>query len=340
MNRREKLLLTVVASLVGIGVAVFVLRSVITKPLAEIDKRTAALREKIDKIKAERRAFFAAEEQVKALTLHTFADTIDKASAKSGEILTRQIVDSGLQETEFTRLPVGPRKLRGANEIGWSVQGEGPLSNVVNLVFTLQQSPWAHRVEGLVISSGDAPGQVKVHLRYLTLVLDPSPEVSRVDLPPKFTLDSPERRILDGVVLRDILRPYIKRPPPPPPPAVPGTSPGRSVNPLAPPGPEMYRIVSLTEWQGQPEIHVRDLVNQKTLRYKTGDALAGGTVEMVDYRPLPLPGSAGLLSYSRVILKIAGEHWAIDGGKTFADKRKLARNELPAELAATGGAAK
>jgi hypothetical protein len=203
----------------------------------------------------------------------------------------------------------------------------------VNLIFVLQESPWLHRLEGLSVSPGDAPGQVKVRFSYLTLVLDPAPEVERKELAAKLNLGSPERRLFDGLVARDILRPYIKRPPPPPVASASGSTRPGSGGPPAPPGPETFRIVSLSEWQGQPEVHVRDLVNQKTLRYKPGDPLAGGTIVMVDYRALPMPGNSLVQSSSRVIVRIGEEFWAIDRGKTLAEKRKLAPSELPSELA-------
>ena len=83
---------------------------------------------------------------------------------------------------------------------------------------------------------------------------------------------------------------------------------------------------------GQPEVHVRDLTNQKTLRFKSGDPLAGGTIVMVDYRPLPMPENEGLQSFSRVIVKIGNEYWAIERGKTLADRHRLKPEELPAQL--------
>jgi len=74
------------------------------------------------------------------------------------------------------------------------------------------------------------------------------------------------------------------------------------------PGPpstsDTLRVVSLSEWKGEPEVHVRDSTNQKTLRYRPGDTLAGGTIVMIDYRPLPLPGNEAIKSFSRVILKM------------------------------------
>lgn len=331
MNKREKMLALIVGSLLGVFVLGFGIRAVILKPLKEIDKRIAASREKFEKANAEKRQFFATEDRVKALALRTFGDNVDQASASSGEILTKQILQSGLEETEFTRLPAPPRKLRGANEIGWSVQGEGPLTNIINLLFLLENSQYLHRVENVSVNAGDAPGRVKVRFRFLTLVFDPSPEVSRKALPDKFALDSNERRVYDDLIARDLLRPYIKRPAPPP--APPGAAPGGpGTAPPTAPGPESFKIVSLSEWQGKPEVVVLDTTAQKTQRYAPGDQLAGGTIVCVDYREMSVPGALAM-SESRVILKSGAEFWAIERGKTLADKRKLEVAQLPQELA-------
>ncbi|MFM7102402.1 MAG: hypothetical protein ACKO3N_14655, partial [Verrucomicrobiota bacterium] len=316
MKQREKILAGAVGGLALVFGGVLGGRALFLAPLRDLDKRTALVREKIQKIGTERRAYFAAEDRLREITRRTHADTIDQASARSGELLTRQIVAAGLEESDFTRLPAGPRKLRGASEIGWSVQGTGPLTNVVNLLSLLDHSPWLHRTDGLVVQQGDAPGQVRVRFRYLTLVIDPAPEVVRTNLAPVLTLESPERHLLGSIVTRDILRPYLRRPPAPPAPGQPAPPPAK---PGVPPGPETFRVVSLSEWQGEPEIHLRDLTAQKTVRYRPGDELAGGTIVMVDYRPMPLPGNSLLQSHSRLILRIGEEYWAVDRGRTLAE---------------------
>src|SRR5689334_11782154 len=111
MNKREKILAELVGGIIGVFVLGFGLRAIWMKPLKELDRKTASLREKLDKVKAERRAFFAAEDTVKKFEQRAFSDELDEASAKSGEMLTKTILQSGLPESEFTRLPVGPRKL-------------------------------------------------------------------------------------------------------------------------------------------------------------------------------------------------------------------------------------
>lgn len=331
MNAREKRLAVAVGVVASAILAVVAGRAVFVKPLRVLDGRIVAARGRLERIHGERRAYFAAEDRMKSYGERTFADAVDLASARSGEVLTRILLQSGLNEDDFTRLPVGPRKLRGASEIGWNVQGDGPLAKVVNLVFLLEASKYLHRIEGLTLSAGDNPGEVRVRFRYLTLVLEPAPDVRFVNHPPEFSLDSPQRRIHDSLVARDLLRPYLRRAPvaPAAPPVAPGTAPAAP----AVPGPEMYRIVSLSEWMGQPEVHVRELATEKTVRYRPGDVLAGGRIVCIDYRSRSLPGGGPLRSDSRVILKIDSEYWAIERGKTLADRRRLQPEELPASLA-------
>lgn len=328
MNQREKLLAGIIGGVVGLFVVIYGLQVIILQPVRELDRRIAGTKERLEKVKTERRNYFAAEDRLRAITARSFADTIDQASARSGEMLTQQILAAGLKETSFTRTPFGPNTLRGASEIGWNVQGDGALSNVVNLVFLLNETPWLQRTEGLVVANGDAPGVVRVRFRYLTLVIDPAPDVTRTNLVPRHGLDSPRRHLLNSIVSRDILRPYIRRPPA----AIPGQPASANSKRPVPVGPENFRVVSLSEWQGRPEIHIRDLAAQKTMVFRPGDELAGGTVVMVDYRPLPKPGNSLLQSFSRLILKVENEYWAVERGRTLADKRRLTPAELPPEL--------
>ena len=323
MNAREKKLAMAVGAVLGLLVAGFGVKAAIMQPLKKIDKQQIVYREKLAKLKSERRAYFAAEDSLKQIARRTFADQASQASASSGEMLTRQILASGLREADFSRLPVGPRKVRGASEIGWSVQGQGKLANVINLVFLLQESPYIHRIENLTLSAGEAFGHVRVGFRFLSLVLDSVTADEPVALESKVTLEGPERAVYDGIVTRDLLRPYIKRPP------------GKSDNaepPSTPAGPATFQIVSLSEWMGQPEVHVRNLTEQQTQRYHVGDELAEGTIVAVDYRALPMPGKDELNSFSRVIIKIEDEFWAIEQGQTLADKRRLTAEQLPKSL--------
>ena len=73
-------------------------------------------------------------------------------------------------------------------------------------------------------------------------------------------------------------------------------------------------------------------INRNPHAWTNSCAMAGGTIVMIDYRPLPSPGNEVLKSFSRVIVKIGTEYWAIERGKTLAEKHRLTPTQLPAEL--------
>lgn len=324
MKKREKILAGIVLGFVAIFVLGFGVKGFFLKPLTDIDKQTAVIREQLAKINKDRRAYFDAEDALRKVAQRTFATDINQASARSGEMITKQIALAGLNDSDFTRLPVGPRRFKGGSEIGWSIQGKGTLDKVINLVFLLQNSPQVHRIESVTLSAYDKPGEIKVRFLYLTLVIDPAPDFDPIELKPRFTLESPERFAYNTILERDILRPYIKAEPE-------KRQPGKPTEPsTAPAGPEALKVVSLSEWEGQPEVHIRDLNRNETSRYRPGDKLKDNSeVVAVDYRPLPSPRNPLLTSHSRVILKIGEDFWAVERGQTLADKRKLAAADWP-----------
>src|SRR3954467_5736564 len=112
MKKREKILAALVLGIVGLLVVGFGIRGVFLRPLRDIDKQTALLREKINKINQERRDYFDAEDSLKKVAQRTFSTDLNQASANSGEMITKQLALAGLNEADFTRLPVGPRRLR------------------------------------------------------------------------------------------------------------------------------------------------------------------------------------------------------------------------------------
>ncbi|MBM3837737.1 MAG: hypothetical protein FJ398_07190 [Verrucomicrobia bacterium] len=327
MNQREKILALAVGGLILVFASALGIRYVFVKPLQNIDRQTALLREKLRQIKDERRAFFSAEDQMKRLAQASFGTNADVATAHAGKMLTDLILRLGLSESEFARTPVGPRKLRGAQEVGWNVQGEGPLPHIVDLLFELEQCPQIHRLENIVVSAGDKPGRAKIRLRFLTLVVDAAPDVVPLDLKPKLTLASSERRLYDTIVQRDLFRPYIRR-------SAPENAAASAGGDL--PGaarPEMLKVVSLSEWRSTPEVHVMNLASHRLDILKPGDAWADGHIAAVDYRARPMPGKPGLLSFARVILKIGPDFWAVEHGQTLADKYQLNADALPSDLA-------
>ena len=183
----------------------------------------------------------------------------------------------------------------------------------------------------MTLTSSEKAGEIKVRLLYLTLVVEPAPDFDPIELKPKFTLESPERYAYNTILQRDILRPYIK--------ATPETRKSDRENSepsTAPTGPEALKVVSLSEWEGQPEVHIRDINKNETVRYRPGDKLKDNSntaaeVVAVDYRAMPSPRNPLLLSHSRVILKIGDEFWAVERGQSLAEKRKLQPQEWPVQ---------
>ncbi|HEX7862874.1 MAG TPA: hypothetical protein VF773_21255 [Verrucomicrobiae bacterium] len=324
MKKREKILAGIVLGFVGLFVLGFMIKGFFVKPLKALDSEIATLRGKIENINKERRDYFTAEESLIKVAQRTYATELNQASARSGEMITKQIALAGLNEGDFTRLPVGPRRFRGGSEIGWSIQGKGSLDKIINLIFLLENLPQVHRIETVTLTAYEKPGEIKVRFLYLTLVVDPAPDFEPVELKPQFTLESPERYAYNTILQRDILRPYIKAAPEAP------KRGGQPAPSTAPAGPEALKVVSLSEWEGQPEVHIRDLNLNETLRFRPGDKLKDDSeIVAVDYRALPSPRNPLLLSHSRVILKSGPDLYAVERGQSLAEKRKLTTTDWP-----------
>lgn len=327
MNPRYRLAGMVTLAFVALCVLGMMIRGGIYKPVKALDAQIAQLGQKLQSLNKDRAAFFAAQGTLAEYGKRTFADSVDRANARAGAMLNDLIMRVGLNEREFTRIPSGAVRLAGAKETGWSVQGEGPLEKVVDLIFLLDQVPVLHRIQNLALSAGDKPGRVRVRFRYLTLVLDSAPSETAANLVPALSLDAPPRKVYQAVVERDFFRPYIKREhgsemaPAPSPPVAGAANPWQAM-----------KVVSLSEWQGKAEIHIRDQHSQQTRVFHPGDSLMEATIVAVDYRPLPKPGSPGLLSYSRVILRSGDQFWAIERGQMVADRYALNSDQLPPEF--------
>jgi len=188
------------------------------------------------------------------------------------------------------------------------------------------------RVENITLLPVAGTAEIRIDFQFLSLVVGETKLANREQLKIREvrseTLLSKERTLFAAIAKRAFFLPYQKKQDPPP--ATPKPTPPSA--PL-PPGPETYKIVSLSLWQGQPEIMVLDSNQNKTAIYKIGDDLAGGKIVMIDYRKMPFPKKPSLLSQSRVILAIGEDYWAIERGNTLADKHRLVPEQLPENLA-------
>ena len=324
MKNRERVLGFLILGCIVLFGLVIMIKGAIGKPLKAIDNQITQLQVKLQSINTDRSNFFTAEKTLQEYGKTTLADNVDQANSKAGALLNSLIAQVGLNENEFTRIPAGPTRLTGAKEVGWSVQGEGPLKKIIDLLFLLEQTPVLHRIQNMTLSPADNSGRVRVRFRYLTLTLDPSPGNSMTNVVPALGLDSQERGYYGGIVQRDLFRPYIKKTPSQEPASQPSKPAENSWGGL--------KIVSLSQWAGKSEAHILDQGGQQSKVYHVGDSLADGVIAAIDYRPLAKPGGNGLLSFSRIILKSGENYWAIEGGQSVGNRYQMTLEQLPPEL--------
>lgn len=330
MKGRTRLLAWAALGGAALWVLALVVRGFVFAPAGAIDAQVEAVRAKLEQAAKDRQEFLRDEAWLRQVGGRTFGQTPDTAAAEVGAMLTGHILRVGLREADFSRIPIGERRLRGAVEIGWTVQGEGPLARIVDLLYLLERDPRLHRIEGLVLSPSAKGGRVRVRFRFLTLLLTPAPPPGEPVELPQPSLDAPERRWYAAITRRDLLRPYVPRRErersggePAPPTSEPPAAPDRYLDPAS------LKIVSLSSWGQGPEIHVRDERENRIRVLHPGDTLGSWRLVTVDYRPLPHPAKPVLLSYSRLILRQDDQWYAVECGQTLADRRPISTNEFP-----------
>lgn len=324
MNRRTRMLAYGALGLAVLLIGSLAVRSVLLRPLRAIDNQIADLRARLHALDGERKSFLAADNQVRAIASTLFAAQAAEAEARLGALLTSQLLQAGLRESDFTRIPAGRRRLTGAEEVGWTVQGEGPPAQVLDFLFLLQAHPRLHRLESLAVSPANESGRMRIRFRYLTLALSPAPDVAPVAQLSPASLDSPARRRYDAILRRDLLRPFEPES---------AAAPVWQAAAGAPPtDSQSLRVVSLSAWGAPPEAHLHDARQRSTRAVRPGDPLLEGEVAAIDLRPLPAAGRPGLISYSRLIWRIGDDFWAVETGQTLAERRRLTLEELPPSI--------
>ena len=330
---REKILAIVVLSFVAVIVIVLSVQGAILKPAKDLRNQKVQLQVKLGRLKKEQDQYKIAEKEVQAAAQKMIHTHTDQANGVLGELLNQLIEQVELNPRQFTRSPVGPTRVgRGlAREVGWTVQGEGPLTKVVDLLYLLQSAEALHKLEGVRLSASSQPGVVKVGFRYLTLVLEPAPSSLGTNTMTEVAVaefGTPERQLYEGIVVRDLFRPYVKRPE-----NVPSTETTAVAENNTPPAfrPEILKVVSLSEWAGKSEIHLRNVETGSVAVYQPGDTIEEWTIMAVDYRPMPMPDSI-LDSESRVILKNTSGYWALEQGCTLAQLHQMNEEQLPSDL--------
>lgn len=329
-QQREKILFFIAVGVMALGMACILYFKMLVEPARELRRQAAATQQEIGdlELQVERGATYRA--RLSQWAAASFASDDLRASELARAHLVQLLNRARLNTASVTLTPVTGRSLKGAREIGWMVKARGPLDRVIDFLYLLQSDPRLHKLENISWLPVPKSGDVELSLKYATLVLESSAgekpaEVAAETPGGPDPLAGPARRQYALISQRDVFRPYIKRPPPPP---APQQTPATPIDRQT-----LLKVVGLPTWDGTPAVVVRDSQANATRTYKVGQQLIGGQIVMVDYRPLPRSDKPYLDSPSRVIVRIGGEHWAVELGQTLAEKRKLAATQVPAELA-------
>jgi len=303
-----------------------------TDPIKKLEQATANRKKQINNLNKLKKTAEQHSKRLAKLNTTGFANSSAEAIAMMGEHITQIIKQSKLTETEFSRRPFEPRAIvkNGPKPIGYTVSGIGSVKKITDLLFLLQNDPHIQRVENVSLSPISGSTKVRVNFQFISLVIGTKyGEFKGTNSPPiRPKIKSEARDLYVGITKRALFQPYKKKAPTAP---TPSSKPKTNRTP-PPPGPESYKVVSLSQWKGQQEVMIYNTAKNETKSYKLGDNLAGGIIVMIDYRQLPFPNKPELLSQSRVIVSIKSNYWAIERGNTMADIYQLTPEQLPENL--------
>jgi len=337
MNNRQKILLGALGFAALVAVMYLAINRVFLVPAAQRMVDAEAVIARIKQADAQKSKEGAYQNRLKSLAAMTFGTDENRVSEQVRSHITELLGQSGLSAQNLSLKPLFSSRVPGVyKEIGWIVRARGRLTHVINFVYLMTREPHLHRLDNLVLAPVAGGPEVELQVKYGTLVLE-TPQGEKLetdrgtdDLPPG-VLQSAERTEYETIVSRNLFLPYIPAVASQKPPAA--ESPQAPTEPSGPRVPEgYYRLVGLPAWGNTPDVLVRDGRSGKVAAYRPGDALAGGRIITVDYRPLPLPSKPEILSQSRVVLQIGAEYYAVELGDSLAEKHPLAPDQVPPGL--------
>jgi hypothetical protein len=335
MNPRERILALAAAGILSVILLGVMLHQLVLAPAAALDQRIAEAQAKRDSLMLQLAKGPEYRQAIRQVALRAYDLDEQQASERARTRLVDMLQRSGLSLDRLSLRPVrGPRVPSTYQEIAWLLSVRGKPEQIVNCLYLLQRDPYLHRLDNLTLAPVARSQDVELRLRYATLVLlypkDQKPIDPRKDEPPRLlaSLDDAQRSAYALIAQRDLFRPYM--------PAVahrPEHEPSPEPTPVSDNPLERLRVVGLPTWNGQPEIILYDDAASQTRTLAVGDELAGGVIVLVDYRNMPMPGNAMILSTSRVIVRIDQTYWAIELGQSVGERHELDSQQIPPALA-------
>jgi len=340
MTRREKILAGALGSVVVVVLVLLLVKKAYLDPLDKWRDQRISWSNSQKKLQRKNARTVGRASDLRGLAARTFDNDELRASAKLAATLLELVERAGLSPEKLSVQPVRGSQVKNVyRELGRVIRVRGKLDNIIDFLYLLDAEPHLHRLDQLTITPVLKANEVDLQVRYVTPVIDlkdgkiPTDKIAASM--PAGLLDSPGRKLFKTIAARDLLRPYIKRPAvPTPPPATVATRQARPSRPTPTPASpsSRYKVVGLPDWSDSQEVLVSDSVSRQVRSYKPGDTLGGGTIAMVDYRPMPSRANPLILSPCRVILKVGPEYFAVELGEELTDKRRMSSDKLPEQI--------
>ncbi|MBN1488390.1 MAG: hypothetical protein JXA69_00610 [Phycisphaerae bacterium] len=301
MSRRERILLLAVVSVLSLGIGTKLVRHYVIDNLASKDRQIAA---KTEKLEGHKQALFLAKNSQRQIWDEIATETIStnpyRARTTMIAELDKLVAKHRLDSPAVRPKDAGRRPKSGLLTLGFTIQGSGSLSQMVNFLYDLHNMPFAVQVESvkLVPQSAKDTKTLKLTVTGETVVL-PQHDLAKNATTMPTKEDERQPRTVTAlasageymdIVEKKIFEAYVKPPPPPPPPPpLPPTNQGPKPEPPKPQPPKpdprdpqrtSTRIAALI---GTPESQEVVLVgNDKKRRVvKRGEKFDGGTLQYV-----------------------------------------------------------
>jgi len=155
---------------------IFITKAIVpwmVNPVKEWERKATDRKNKINSLQKTQKTADLYRKRLAKLNNQGFASSQAEASASMGEHITGLIRQSGLSETAFSRRPFEPRAIvkNGPKPVGYTVNGQGSLKKVTDLIYLLQNDPHIHRVENISLSPVSGSTDVRVNFQFLSLVI-------------------------------------------------------------------------------------------------------------------------------------------------------------------------
>jgi Tfp pilus assembly protein PilO len=294
---RQKVLLIITLSLIGVVVLVRGVRRLAIEPYEDMKRDVLKKQRLVAQCEATIERKWEDIERWQDLGTRTLATTGTRAQLQFDSEIKRLLDEHGF-EKESVR-PKAARSLKsGLVRIPYSVQADGNLKKVVELLVSIYELPYVARVSALRLNpvSAKQRDHLRLSMDIETLVLPETPisgaveplEVNGQKLAEAKRYEQDTGAAYAMIWERKIFEEYVPPPPPPPPPVKHTPKPTPAVKrtppppPPPPPPPRDNRvIVALLGYGGHQEVVTVKPGRSEREVHELGSELGGGVLRMV-----------------------------------------------------------